>query len=115
MTDDSTPKSPASLCIDIVSAARRLALLVKAFVFVYLFFGYYVAWPNPALREYYGGSAYPDSLASLKANRINHPWIYPLQAFRALLYVACLHPLIRMLRANRLETALAVDHSTASS
>ena len=36
------------------------------------------------------------------------PWIYPLQAFRALLYAACMYPLNRMLRVARWETALAM-------
>jgi len=30
-------------------------VLVVAFVFLYMFFGYYVAWQNPELRQYYGG------------------------------------------------------------
>jgi hypothetical protein len=101
-------ESPALPRMRAVSAVWRLALLVVAFVFLYMFFGYYVAWQNPALREYYGGSAYPDFPASLKANWIYRPWIYPLQVFRALVYVACLWPLIRMLRGARWETALAM-------
>jgi hypothetical protein len=102
------PESPSPLRTGMVSVAWRLALLVVAFVFLYLFFGYYVAWQNPALREYYGGSAYPGFLASLKGNSVNRPWIYPLQVFRALVYAACLYPLIRMFRGTRRETALAV-------
>jgi hypothetical protein len=35
-------------------------------------------------------------------------WVYPLQVFRALLYAACMYPLIRMLRVARWETALAM-------
>lgn len=37
------------------SAASRLALIVIAFVVLYMFFGYYVAWQSPAVRRYYGG------------------------------------------------------------
>lgn len=90
------------------SAAWRVALMVVAFVFLYLFFGYYVAWQNPALRQYYGGQAYSSFYASLEANWTYRPWIYSFQAFRALLYLACLYPLIRMLRVRRWETALAM-------
>lgn len=98
----------ASLRIRTASAAWRVGVIVVAFVFLYMFFGYYVAWQNPALRQYYGGSAYAGFFASLKANWIDHPWIYPLQAFRALVYATCLYPLIRMHRGARWETALAV-------
>jgi hypothetical protein len=86
----------------------RLALIVVAFVFLYMFFGYYVAWQNPALRQYYGGPDYSSFYAALKANWMYHPRIYPLQVFRALLYAGCLYPLIRMLRATRWEAALMV-------
>jgi hypothetical protein len=102
------PESPAPLRMGAASGAWRLALIVVAFVFLYMFFGYYVAWQNPALREYYGGPAYTDFFASLKANWISHQSIYPLQVFRALVYVACLYPLIRMFRGGRSETAFAV-------
>jgi hypothetical protein len=90
------------------SATWRLALIVAAFVFLYMFFGYYVAWQSPAVRQYYGGPEYSSFYASLKANWIDHRGIYPLQVFRALVYIACLYPLIRMLRVARWETALAM-------
>jgi hypothetical protein len=88
--------------------AWRVVFIVVAFVFLYMFFGYYVAWQNPALRQYYGGSEQSSFYASLKANWMYHPSIYALQVFRALLYVGCLYPLIRMLRASRSERALAM-------
>lgn len=90
------------------STAWRLALIVVAFVFLYMFFGYYVAWQNPALRQYYGGQGYSSFYASLKANWGYRPWLYPLQVFRALLYIGSLYPLIRMLRVARWERALAM-------
>ena len=90
------------------SIATRLALIVVAFVFLYMFFGYYVAWQNPALRQYYGGPEHSSFYTAMKANLMNIPWIYPLQIFRALLYAAYLYPLIRMLRVARWEAALAM-------
>ncbi len=42
------PLKPASILL-------RLGILVAAFVFLYMFFGYYVAWRNPDLQRYYGG------------------------------------------------------------
>jgi hypothetical protein len=102
------PSSSAVARMGARSATWRLALIVVAFVFLYMFFGYYVAWQSPAVRQYYGGPAYSSFYAVLKANWMYHRWIYALQVFRALLYIACLYPLIRMLRVTRWETAFAM-------
>jgi hypothetical protein len=85
----------------------RLAILVAAFVFLYLFFGYYVAWRNPELRRFSGGPELATFWVSLRHNWTSSRWIYALAAFRALIYVACLYPLVRMLRASPRESALA--------
>jgi hypothetical protein len=85
----------------------RLAILVVAFVFLYMFFGYYVAWSNPELRRFYGGPEPAGFWAALRHNWISSPWIYTLAAFRALLCVASLYPLVRMLYTSRWESALA--------
>ncbi|MGH9529376.1 MAG: hypothetical protein ACRD2S_05580 [Terriglobales bacterium] len=90
------------------SIATRLAVIVVAFVFLYMFFGYYVAWQSPAVRQYYEGPEQPSFIAALKANWMYNPWVYPLQVFRALLYAVCMYPLIRMLRVARWETAVAM-------
>jgi hypothetical protein len=94
------PLNPASLML-------RLAILVAAFVFLYMFFGYYVAWRNPDLRHFYAGPELPTFWASLIHNWTSSPWIYALAAFRALIYVACLYPLVRMLYTSRRESAFA--------
>jgi hypothetical protein len=91
----------------VATAAWRLAWLIIAFVFLYMFFGYYVAWQNPEVRKYYGGPEWPSFFAALKGNWLNSHWIYPLASFRALLYVAFVFPLIRMLRVARWESAMA--------
>lgn len=99
---------PAPVRIRAASAAGRLALLIIAFVFLYLFLGYYVAWQNPELRKFYGGPEWPTFFDSLKGNWLNSPWIFPLASFRALLYVAFVFPLVRMLRVARWESATAI-------
>jgi hypothetical protein len=106
--------SPAPSRMRAASAACRIALLVIAFVFLYMFFGYYVAWQNPELRTYYAGPDWPTFLAALKGNWQNSRWIYPLAAFRALLYIAFMYPLIRMLRVARWESTLATALFLAS-
>ena len=102
------PASPAPARLSAPSVAWKLALIVVAFVFFYMFFGYYVAWQSPAVRQYYGGPEQPTFYAALKESWMHNRSIYPLQMLRALLYAACLYPLIRMLRAGRWETALAM-------
>src|SRR6267154_321751 len=83
------------------------AILAAAFVFLYMFFGYYVAWRNPELRRFYGGPEEATFWAAWQHNWTSSPWIYALAVFRALLHVGCLYPLVRMLHASRRESALA--------
>jgi len=87
--------------------AWKLSLLVVAFVFLYMFFGYYVAWQNPELRKFYGGPDWPTFFAAMKGNWQNSRLIFPLAAFRALLFVGFMYPLIRMLSVGRWESAIA--------
>jgi uncharacterized protein YjeT (DUF2065 family) len=100
------PTSPA-VPPKLASLLLRLAILIAAFVFLYMFFGYFVAWRNPELRRFYGGPELPTFWAALRHNWISSRWIYALAALRALLYVGCLYPLVRMLHASRRESALA--------
>jgi len=101
----SAPPAPERL--HAASVAWRLPLLVFAFVFLYMFFGYYVAWQNPDVRQYYGGPDWPTFFDALKGNWLNTRWIYPVATFRALLFIGFVYPLIRMLRVARWETAAA--------
>jgi hypothetical protein len=96
------------------SAAWRIALLVVAFVFLYMFFGYYVAWPNPELRKYYGGTEWPNFFAALQGNWQTSRAVFLVAAFRALLFVAFMDPLIRMLRVARWESAISTALFLAS-
>jgi hypothetical protein len=89
------------------SILLRLAILVTAFVFLYMLFGYYVAWRNPELQRFYAGPQLASFWAALRYNWTTSRWIYVLTAFRACLYIACLYPLVRMLHASRRESALA--------
>jgi hypothetical protein len=98
---------PPAVPLKLASILVRLAILVAAFVFLYMFFGYYVAWRNPELRRFYAGPELATFWAALRHNWTSFRWIYALAAFRALLYIACLYPLVRMLHASRRESALA--------
>ena len=85
----------------------RLVILVAAFIFLYMFFGYYVAWRNPELRGFYGGPELATFWASLRHNWTSSPWLYALTALRGLIYFVCLYPVVRMLQTSRWESALA--------
>ena len=96
------------------SVAWKLALLIFSFVFLYMFFGYYVAWQNPELRKFYAGPDWPTFFAAMRGNWQNSRWIFPLASFRALLFVVFMYPLIRMLRVGRCESAVATALFLAS-
>ncbi len=98
---------PPAAPLKLASILLRLAILVAAFVFLYMFFGYYVAWQNPELRRFYAGPELATFWESLRHNWTSSRWIYALTALRALLYVVCLYPLVRMLHTSRWESALA--------
>src|SRR5260370_4445352 len=100
------PMAPAAP-LKLASILLRLAILVAAFVFLYRFFGYYVAWRNPELQRFYGGPELATFWAALRHNWISSRWTYALAVFRALLHIACLYPLVRMLHTSRRESALA--------
>lgn len=97
-----------------VAITWRIALLVVAFIFLYMLFGYYVAWRNPALRAYYGGTDVASFYEALKGNWQKQPLLFLLQAFRGLLYAACVYPLLRMLRVARWQKAAAAAAFLAS-
>lgn len=88
---------------------KRLAITVVLFIFLYMFFGYFVAWRNPVLRQFYGGVDAPNFFIALKNNWQTTPGIYVLQVFRAILYFACVLPLVRMLQAPKWEAVLAIS------
>ncbi len=100
------PRSPAGPP-RLASILLRLGILVAAFIFLYMFFGYYVAWRNPDLQRYYAGPELVSFWAAWRHNWASSRWIYALAAFRALLHIACLYPLVRMLHTSRRESALA--------
>ena len=88
---------------------KRLAISVVLFIFLYMFFGYFVAWRNPVLRQFYGGVDAPNFLVALKNSWQTRPGIYLLQVFRGILYFVCVLPLVRMLPAAKWEAALTIS------
>ena len=91
------------------SAARwtgALAATTLAFVVLYYLCGYYIAWQNPALRQFYSGTtAIRGFWGQMAWTWSSTPWMFPFQAGRGLLFVAMTLPAVRMLRGGALRVA----------
>ena len=86
----------------------KLSLIVITYVFLYFTFGYFIAWRNPAVQAYYGGTD-PGSFISHITNLLrSEPLLFLLQAARALLWTALAVPVIKMTKGKWWEGGLAV-------
>ena len=88
--------------------AWKPAAIAVAYVVLYLAFGYFVAWKNPAVRAYYGGTDPGNFFAQVASIWNATPWLFLFQAFRAMLWVLFALPVIRMHKGQRWEVALTV-------
>lgn len=85
----------------------RLAVIAGGYVLLYFTFGYYLAWANPAVREFYGWTHAGSFLAQIAHTWATAPWIFPFQGLRALLWTAFSLPMISMHPGRRREVTLA--------
>lgn len=69
---------------------------------------YFIAWQNPAVREYYGGIDEGSFFARMGAVLRDTFWLIPFQILRAMLWAVIALPVIRMMKGQWLETALAI-------
>ena len=92
------------------SAARwvgTLAATTVVFIALYYLCGYYIAWQNAALRQFYSGTtAIRTFWGQIAWTWSSTPWMFPFQAGRALLFVALTLPAVRMLRGGARRVAL---------
>jgi hypothetical protein len=88
--------------------AWKLAVIAVAYLILYFTFGYFIAWRNPAVAEYYGGTDPGSFFAQMGTVLRDTPWLFPVQIVRAMLWVALALPVIRMLKGQWPETALAI-------
>jgi hypothetical protein len=86
----------------------RLAILAVAYVILYFTFGYFIAWQNPAVREYYGGVDHGGFFAHMRFEVRARPWLIPFQLVRGLLWTAIALPVIAMMKGRRMEIALVL-------
>jgi len=86
----------------------KLALIVLVYLVLYFTFGYFIAWRNPAVRSYYGGSDPAGFIAQITSLVRSEPLLFLLQAARALLWAVLALPVIRMMKGEWWERGLAV-------
>lgn len=86
----------------------KLAVIALAYLILYFTFGYFVAWQNPAVREYYGSGDAGGFLAHLGTVVRETPWLIPIQILRAMLWALLALPVIRMMKGECKETAVAI-------
>jgi hypothetical protein len=86
----------------------KLTLIAAVYLILYFTFGYFIAWKNPAVRAYYGGSDPGGFLMQMSTVLRETPWLLPLQVARAMLWTALALPIIRMMKGQWWEAGLAV-------
>ena len=79
------------------------------FLSLYYLFGYFVAWKNPLLRDFYGGTDPGSFFAQMSSIVESTPWMLPFQYLRSLLWVALAVLVIRMMIGSWWQVALAVS------
>ncbi len=88
--------------------AWKLVVIALAYVILYFTFGYFIAWRNPAVRDYYGGTDPGSFIAQMQNVVRDTPWLIPFQVLRAMCWVAIALPIVRMVKGDWLEIALAL-------
>ena len=105
------PESPtpnSRLLLPAREWAWKLAVIAVAYVVLYFSFGYFVAWKNPVVQAYYGGTDPGSFFAQMAGIGATTPWLFLLQALRAMLWVAFSLPVIRMHKGRPWEVAVTV-------
>jgi hypothetical protein len=105
-TADTQPNS--RLVMPASEWAWKLVIIALTYLILYFTFGYFIAWRNPAVLEYYGGIDEGSFLAHMGTVLRSAPWLIPFQIVRAMCWVALALPVIRMLKGQWPETALAI-------
>jgi len=107
-TQANQTSQPSQLKLTTGSWIIKLSLIVLAYVIIYFTFGYFIAWKSAAVRAYYGGSDPGSLMAQLTSVAREQPFLFLLQAGRALLWAAIAVPVIKMTKGEWWEAGLAV-------
>jgi hypothetical protein len=89
--------------------AWKTAFAGLVFLSLYYLFGYFVAWKNPLVRDFYGGTDPGTFFAQMRSVVESTPWMLPFQFVRGLLWVALAVLVIRVMRGSWWQVALAVS------
>lgn len=101
-------REPSRLRMPVGAWVVKLALIVVAYEVIYFTFGYFIAWQSPAVRAYYGGTDPGGFIDQISGLLRNQPSLFLLQAVRALLWAALALPVIKMMKGEWWQSALAV-------
>jgi hypothetical protein len=101
-------KSSVNITTPLKMTIGKAALIVVVYIILYFTFGYFIAWRNPAVRSYYGGSDPTSFIAQITSLMRTEPLLFLLQAARALLWAALALPVIKMMKGEWWERGLAV-------
>ena len=86
----------------------RVAAAGVVFLGLYYLFGYYIAWQDPELRAYYGGTDPGSFFAQMQSVARGTPWMIPLQYARGLMYVGLGLLVICAMRGSCWRAGLAI-------
>jgi hypothetical protein len=86
----------------------RLAWLAAAYVVLYFLAGHFIAYRNPDVVAYYGDSNVGSFAGQMRKVWTTMPWLFPLQALRGALWVACVLPFIVSFRGRPWELPLLI-------
>lgn len=103
-SDLSVRRTPTTL----TELSWKLLLACLAYVVVYFTFGYYIAWRDPAVTSYYGGTDPGSFWRQLQSVMRDTPWLPLAQAVRGVLWGVLAITVTRMIRGSVVEKALAV-------
>jgi hypothetical protein len=95
--------------IRIRSTIVRLGAIGVIYLFVYMLFGYFVAWQFEELRVFYSGS--PEKLSfwgQTVNNFMTNPIIFPFQIIRGILFGAAIIPIKNMVNKNKITFIISV-------
>jgi hypothetical protein len=109
MKKTATPQLPhRRLVMPLTTWTWKLLVIGVTYVILYILFGYFVAWKNPAIQAYYGGHDPGGLFAHLTNLWDNTPWFFFFQFVRGLIWVLFALPIMRMHEGSKLEVSVTL-------
>lgn len=87
----------------------KLSMIAGSYVILYWLAGYFIAWQNPELREFYGSPGTITPFRDHTSNTLrNDPFLFPFQVLRSMIWTLCALPIIIGSKLNSWKTAILV-------